>query len=365
MNEECPSPGKHPLLRFNWKIVATNDLEKINRWRERNKYLNFAIATGRKSPITEKYLVVVDVDKNQHDIIAKLPRTFSYKTGGGGYHFWYWSKYLLKNSVSLLDKNVDIRGKNGYVVIPPSKHILGNYELISSEVEEIADLPKFIYEHVFSKKLEGKEIVDASKKQKKGETSALINQWTEYSVPYIRQLIAAGNIIPSGVRNVTCFRILASERAKGTLELGALIGVAKELRKVMEQSETFTDEEIDIIARSAMKYPAYNNAHEKVNQCYIRWLEKNGIKVDDNYKMQLSQLDDAFFAKCLTKTDGLKSGAVSLKNISLAREAYFKSNDLTTFSIYKPQLLAKKLEEMGFKRIRTAKGNLWAVSIHV
>jgi hypothetical protein len=366
LSSECPSPGKHPLIKFNWKIVATNDLEKINRWMKNNKHLNFAVATGRKSKITDKYLVVVDVDKGASniDVVSRLPTTFSYKTGSGGYHYWYWSKYPVKNSVSLVEHKVDIRGKNGYVVIPPSKNILGDYEFLSSETQEIAELPKFIYDHVFVQKTTDREKSPKSSKKTK-ELTALASKWSEYSIPEIRKLIQSGESIPCGVRNVTCFRVLASERAKGALELTTLLKVGKEIQAKMEESETFNDEEIENIARSVMRYPAYNNSHQKVNQCYIRWLEKNGTEVDDVYKDKLCNLDDKFFASCLCKTEGLKFGTCSLKQLMEAREKFFKSNDFPTFSSYKPQLMAKKLEELGFRKIRTASGNVWAISINV
>ena len=142
-NDKCPSKAKHPLFNFSWKIVATNDRAKIENWLIKYKDLNFGVPTGRFSTVSGKYLVAIDIDAAEHELIASLPPTFCYKTGGGGYHFWYWSKTPIKNSVSLIANKVDVRGTGGYVVVPPSKHVSGiNYELLPTSINEIADLPE-------------------------------------------------------------------------------------------------------------------------------------------------------------------------------------------------------------------------------
>ena len=117
-NPSCTSPGKHPLLRVSWKAIATSDEGRIRDWFSRFDRLNYAVATGRKLKTNQKYLVVVDVDASEHPILSELTPTFSYRTGGGGYHFWYWADIPVRNSVAIVPK-VDIRGTNGYVVIPP------------------------------------------------------------------------------------------------------------------------------------------------------------------------------------------------------------------------------------------------------
>ena len=44
----CKKIGKHPLLKENWKNIATRDYEKILQWKKKYPSCNFAILTGRK-----------------------------------------------------------------------------------------------------------------------------------------------------------------------------------------------------------------------------------------------------------------------------------------------------------------------------
>jgi hypothetical protein len=55
---KCSSPGKHPLFHINWKYVASCDKEKILGWMERYHKLNYAVATGRRSKITDKLFII-------------------------------------------------------------------------------------------------------------------------------------------------------------------------------------------------------------------------------------------------------------------------------------------------------------------
>ena len=146
---DCGAPGKHPLFRYNWKIIATNDQEKIKNWFQSYNKMNFGLATGRYSKITEKYLIVIDVDAPEHEVLNHLPETFCYRTGSGGWHLWYWSKYPIKNSVSLFAEKVDVRGTDGYVVIPPSKHKKGSYASIKNV--PVADLPESVMKLLLNK----------------------------------------------------------------------------------------------------------------------------------------------------------------------------------------------------------------------
>ena len=118
--------------------------------------------------------------------------------------------------------------------------------------------------------------------------------------------------------------------------------------------------EIETLVDSVMKYPAYNNSHEKVNELYVAWLKKNRkIDLKPTEVKTLTATDSAFFA--LLKPVDPKVYRCTLQQILDARMAYMKSTGLTHISNYKSQLLAKKLLELGFKRYRTAKGNWWNV----
>jgi hypothetical protein len=357
-NPLCSSPGKHPLFRYNWKIIASNKPEKVKEWLSAHKKMNFGLATGRYSKTTGKYLVVIDVDATEHPILNELPTTFSYRTGSGGHHLWFWSPYPIKNSVSLLAEKVDVRGTDGYVVIPPSNHRKGKYDGINNL--PIADLPK----EYISKLLAHKQTTATSTPRKtKAKTQQLaattVSVWVTEPVSKIRQMMST-QLVPEGIRNVVMHRLLCSDRARGALK--------SQLRKnAWTYVKSFSNPvdfgvELERIIDSVMRYPAYNNSHEKVNELYVSWLKKNRrIKLEPAEVKSLTSTDSAFFA--LLRPADPKLHRCSLQQVLDARMAYMQTAGLSHISNYKTQLLAKKLTELGFSRTRTAKGNWWNVDM--
>jgi len=353
--EDCAAPGKHPLFRYNWKIIASNKADKVLDWFESYSKMNFGLATGRLSKVTNKYLVVIDVDAAEHPYIQTLPNTFSYRTGSGGWHFWFWSKYPIKNSVSLLADKVDVRGTDGYVVIPPSKHKKGIYNTINNV--DITDLPNDILSVLLEKPQPN--IVP---KKIKAKTSPLTTQhslWVTQPISSVRDRMQT-TLVPEGVRNVVMHRLLSSDRAKGCLKSNLETNSRTYLKR-FENPQTFRNELTSIIS-SVMTYPAYNNNHEKINEQYVAWLKKN-YKTKSPPKdllNTLNTLDNEFFGLLVASPKSTKG--CSLEQILDARKAYMSSKGHTEFvSNYKPQLLGKKLVSLGFKRIRTAKRNIWNV----
>lgn len=129
---------KKPLVE-SWgqfmKRLATE--EEIRQWYAKWPDAGIGIATGKLSN-----LAVLDFDLGSE---AKEFKTISVKTGSQGKHFYF--KYPkgreLRNSASLIAKNVDVRAEGGFVVAPPT-HYSGNvsYEWIVSPQEgELADFP--------------------------------------------------------------------------------------------------------------------------------------------------------------------------------------------------------------------------------
>jgi len=357
-NQKCSSPGKHPYVKFNWKTIATNDLDKVSKYYTANSDINFGIATGRKSSITGKYLTVVDVDDSSHPILKTLPATLSYKTGSGGFHYWYWSKYPVRNSVSGLAPKVDIRGKDGYVVVPPSKHKSGNSYSFTNFSNSIADLPDFIVDFIKAKKTPTiKSVIEAKPKVDK----KIYSLWSVMTIPQIRNLLKSPTaVIPSGVRNSVIHRLLSSDRAKGYdrqhLELQSQV-----YRQRCANNEDITDDELQKIIGSVMKYEPFNTSHDNVNAEFFKWKEVRGQKIDTETKTLISSLDEKFFS-LLDKLPDLSVG-IPLSTIINERNQFMQSNGLSSFSNYRPQLLAKKLESLGFSRSRTNKGNVWNISL--
>ncbi len=348
---DCSSPGKHPLFRYNWKVIASNNKERVEGWFSSYSKMNFGLATGRLSKITGKYLVVIDVDAASHPILSSLPPTFSYRTGSGGHHLWFWSKYPVKNSVSLLADKVDVRGTDGYVVVPPSKHQKGAYQHICNL--PIADLPGDILDLLLS----SGQPEPSLKKKRLSNPITSSNRWVKDPVPDLRERMKT-TVVPEGVRNVVMHRLLSSDRAKGALK-SVLETNAQAYLKRFANSQTFRAD-IPVIIDSVMKYPAYNNSHEKVNEVYVSWLKKKHKKlVPATIQSDLETTEQAFFASL--KPSEPKVHRCSLQQVADARKAYMQSKGLVYISSYKSQLLAKKLTDLGFKRHRTSKGNVWNI----
>ena len=130
---ECTNAGKHPRNR-NGFYGATTDMRIVLSWFGKMHTPNLGIATGGPQE-----LVVIDIDP-RHDgyqtlrLLKKrfgvLPRTYTVKTGSGGLHLYFSMEGVdppIGNSAGKLGPGIDVRGKGGYVVAPPSETLLGAY----------------------------------------------------------------------------------------------------------------------------------------------------------------------------------------------------------------------------------------------
>ncbi len=126
--ESCGDPGKHPGIRGGF-LSATDDREKIAKWLKKCPDANIGIRTGAESGI-----FVVDDDGNEgRDNLealqmkyGELPDTWKARTGRGGHrYFKHPGDIKIQCSTSQIAHKIDIKGDGGYVVAPPSVHILG------------------------------------------------------------------------------------------------------------------------------------------------------------------------------------------------------------------------------------------------
>jgi len=118
--------GKKPLVQ--WKKYQTQRAteKKIKKWWEKWPDANVGIVTGAISG-----LVVIDIDspeglkelkkRLQHYDFNALPRS---KTGKGSHLFFKHPRTKILNRTRVLP-GVDVRGDDGYVVAPPSRHESG------------------------------------------------------------------------------------------------------------------------------------------------------------------------------------------------------------------------------------------------
>lgn len=133
---------KKPLLR-SWKEYQSKRPtdEQITAWWKQFPEANIGIVTGKVSGIT-----VVDLDVKDGVLLTpldKFPKTFTVRTGNGGYHLYYQYQPGLTISAGAYPQypGVDMRSDGGFVVGPFSQTKYkdaegrakgGTYEIISN-----------------------------------------------------------------------------------------------------------------------------------------------------------------------------------------------------------------------------------------
>ncbi len=136
---ECTRAGKHPRFR-NWSKRATTNLKVLLPALERFPTANIGLVTGPRSGF-----VVLDLDPRHGSAESEkrlaaggvtLYETLSASTGGGGEHLYYaWPVgfavgntlpvVMAKDEGKRLYDGIDVRGRGGFVVVPPSRHAGG------------------------------------------------------------------------------------------------------------------------------------------------------------------------------------------------------------------------------------------------
>ncbi len=125
LGADCTSPAKHPVP-VNGVKAATVKTEVIRQWWDKHPRANIGIATGHG-------LFVIDIDPRSGGSLEELQKRFALpdtamvRTGGNGWHLYYFYSGSLGNSAGKLAEGIDTRGFGGYVVAPPSLHASGSY----------------------------------------------------------------------------------------------------------------------------------------------------------------------------------------------------------------------------------------------
>lgn len=127
-NPQCEHPAKHPRTRHGVLDATTNEAQ-IRNWWGRWPEANLGLATGARSGV-----IVLDVDVRHggdksiaeiERIEGQIIKTRESLTGGGGRHLFFLHPGTpVKNKIGIMP-GLDIRGDNGYVLLPPSVHISG------------------------------------------------------------------------------------------------------------------------------------------------------------------------------------------------------------------------------------------------
>jgi hypothetical protein len=160
---DCGSPGKHPRTRHGLKD-ATDQEDIIRGWWAEWPSANVGIATGPESgffmlgPDGQAGIdALVDLQR-QHGPLPATPRVRS--GGGGTHHYFAWpAEGGIVNRRNHRGMPIDVRGKGGLVVAPPSWHISGNrycWEVPPSD-GELAQAPEWLLAWAREEKKKGVE----------------------------------------------------------------------------------------------------------------------------------------------------------------------------------------------------------------
>lgn len=150
---DCERPGKHPCIEA-WQAQATTEVVKIENWWMRWPSASIGIATGRESGIT---VIDADASAGKPGVVnltalcaahGGVPATLIAKTGGGGLHLYFKHSTALPTGTNVLGEAIDVRNDGGYVIAPPSSHLLGAYTWANEDrlqqVEPLLELPDWM-----------------------------------------------------------------------------------------------------------------------------------------------------------------------------------------------------------------------------
>lgn len=151
---KCNTVGKHPIIE-GWQELATTDSRQIREWWRENPNANIGMPTGKRTRT-----FVLDKDKGGGEELKKhpaLPPTVESITGGGGRHYFFNYPEGLKITNSTPFNKIHIRGKGGFVVLPPSLHESGGKYKWKNEGGGIAeyepkDAPEWLLEAIKNRK---------------------------------------------------------------------------------------------------------------------------------------------------------------------------------------------------------------------
>lgn len=222
---------KKPLTPHGCKD-AKKDPGAIRAWWKRYPNASIGVATGAISN-----LIVIDEDIDEDKglngyqevtqwerINGDLPETVRAITGRGGAHLYFrYTDKDIKNRAGILE-GVDVRGEGGYVIAPPSYHPNGTQYQWEEDPEEtpLADVNETV-----------KKFLEI------GHTSAL----TTFKLP---------QVIPSGQRNATLYKLACSLQARGLEDDTILQTVLRENQTKCEVP--LAEDEVNTIVQSALTY---------------------------------------------------------------------------------------------------------------
>lgn len=126
---------KRPLIKWTRFQTERATVEEVRSWFS-TPDVHIGIVTGAISNLT-----VVDVEAEGDTSMFKGVETYTVKTGGGGWHYYFQHEPDMSNAVRTLPY-VDVRSEGGYVVAAGSETTKGPYAVM--EEGEVAKMPEYI-----------------------------------------------------------------------------------------------------------------------------------------------------------------------------------------------------------------------------
>jgi hypothetical protein len=119
------SREKKPLIQWAEFQKRRATETEFRQWLRDFPDMQIAAVTGKISG-----LLVVDIDQVDMDI-SWLPETATIRSGSGGTHLYYAYTPGFSNKARIKE-NIDIRGDGGYIILPPSFNLKGQYKTIKA-----------------------------------------------------------------------------------------------------------------------------------------------------------------------------------------------------------------------------------------
>ena len=127
--------SKSPLLKADWRDIATTDTERLARMVSGASRFNLAMALGPSSGIIDLELDSEQAAKEYEQIASLLgdPVTISYKSSRGTHRLFRWDERIGGGKAVVKYRGIELRigtgDKGAYSVCPPSTHASGaNYQ---------------------------------------------------------------------------------------------------------------------------------------------------------------------------------------------------------------------------------------------
>jgi hypothetical protein len=138
----CGTAGKHPRTRHGLAEAST-DPSRVAAWWQRWPDANVGVRTGD--------LVVVDIDgiagaralAQLEGTHRRLPPTRRVLTARGEHLYFHADGHAVGCSAGVLGPGLDVRGRGGYIVAPPSRHASGHHYTWTA-AHDVAPIPVWL-----------------------------------------------------------------------------------------------------------------------------------------------------------------------------------------------------------------------------